>query len=522
MDGSQNSSTSNAPPPFLTKTYDMVDDSSTDSVVSWSPSNNSFIVWNPPEFARDLLPKYFKHNNFSSFVRQLNTYGFRKVDPDRWEFANEGFLRGQKHLLKNINRRKPTHSHTQTQQQQGQASSVGACVEVGKFGLEEEIERLKRDKNVLMSELVRLRQQQQSTDLQLQTMGQRLQGMEQRQQQMMSFLAKAMQNPGFLAQLVQQNENNIRIAAGNKKRRLPKREVNSQGGRDVPPDGQIVKYQPSLNDAAKAMFMQIFNIDPSSKLESSSNGMENLFLEAGRLSGESIENGGGSSQSKHSGVTLTEMQATSGFSDICVSPDISNVCASSALSKLHCSAGLPEIAVSSALPEMVASSGLPNMQSFSTLAEPIVPCTRVDFPSSQLDLPQIESLASVNPNGSLPSGEYMVPQADSNDVNPEQIAMDMELPIDADNFSAEGNVDIEFDGDDILSGMNDDGFWEQFFTESPDSGDTEEVDSEMNDNLKKDQVEKPHEDGNCHSRQNMDDLTEQMGQLASDSKPTNL
>lgn len=61
-------------PPFLSKTYDMVDDASTDSIVSWSASNKSFIVWNPPEFARDLLPKFFKHNNFSSFIRQLNTY----------------------------------------------------------------------------------------------------------------------------------------------------------------------------------------------------------------------------------------------------------------------------------------------------------------------------------------------------------------------------------------------------------------------------------------------------------------
>lgn len=62
------------PPPFLTKTYDIVDDVSTDEIVSWSRGNNSFVVWDPQVFSITLLPRYFKHNNFSSFVRQLNTY----------------------------------------------------------------------------------------------------------------------------------------------------------------------------------------------------------------------------------------------------------------------------------------------------------------------------------------------------------------------------------------------------------------------------------------------------------------
>ncbi|KQK14979.1 hypothetical protein BRADI_1g19900v3 [Brachypodium distachyon] len=107
------------PAPFLSKTYELVDDPCTDHIVSWGEDEATFVVWRPPEFARDLLPNYFKHNNFSSFVRQLNTYGFRKIVADRWEFANEFFRKGAKHLLAEIHRRKssqpppplPHHHH---------------------------------------------------------------------------------------------------------------------------------------------------------------------------------------------------------------------------------------------------------------------------------------------------------------------------------------------------------------------------------------------------------------------------
>ncbi|KAK3193697.1 hypothetical protein Dsin_025007 [Dipteronia sinensis] len=207
------------PPPFLTKTYDMVDDPNCNHIVSWSRGGSSFVVWDPHAFSTDLLPRYFKHNNFSSFVRQLNTYGFRKIDPDRWEFANEGFVRGQKHLLRNIKRRKAPSQPSFPPPQ-----ALGPYVELGRFGLDGgEIDRLVRDKQVLMMELMKLRQQQLNTRACLQVMEQRLQGTEKKQQQMMSFLARAMQNPAFLQQLVQKKEKSKQLeeAILTKKRRRP-------------------------------------------------------------------------------------------------------------------------------------------------------------------------------------------------------------------------------------------------------------------------------------------------------------
>ncbi|KAL6224806.1 hypothetical protein ACLB2K_003661 [Fragaria x ananassa] len=98
------------PAPFLMKTFQLVDDPASDDVISWNESGTAFVVWKTVDFARDMLPNYFKHNNFSSFVRQLNTYGFRKTVPDKWEFANDNFRQGEKELLSEIRRRKSVTS----------------------------------------------------------------------------------------------------------------------------------------------------------------------------------------------------------------------------------------------------------------------------------------------------------------------------------------------------------------------------------------------------------------------------
>ncbi|XP_024994851.1 heat shock factor protein HSF8-like isoform X1 [Cynara cardunculus var. scolymus] len=474
-------STVNAPPPFLVKTYDMVDDPSTDKVVSWSATNNSFVVWDPPEFARDLLPKYFKHNNFSSFVRQLNTYGFRKVDPDRWEFANEGFLRGQKHLLKSIVRRKSASGHNQQPPQpHAQSSSVGACVEVGKFGLEEEVERLKRDKNVLMQELVRLRQQQQTTDNQMQSMVQRLQGMEQRQQQMMSFLAKAVNSPGFLAHFVQQqNESTRLITEGNKKRRYKEDGVVSNDHPSVASsDGRIVKYHPMMNDAAQAMLKQIMKLDNASpRLGTFSNSPDSYLV--GDVSSEARSG---------SGVTLQEVNPpASGQSYL---PAVTGVLS----------------APLEANSEVVATNQFPEASSLVDGQE---------FP----DVSELSCLQDMAPNASVNiSNDYMQSEAQNRALLDPNL-VDEKLSLEIGSFSPD--ADMEWDSN-LLIEMEKyltayDPSLDQFLEQSPEVDTTDEMDSSpVDDHVMKGNESKPSET-EC-SRSQVQQLTTQMGLLASNSR----
>jgi len=64
-------------PPFLTKLCEILTVESSD-VVTFNPEASSFRINNPTTFAKEVLPRYFKHNKLGSFSQQLHTYGFRR------------------------------------------------------------------------------------------------------------------------------------------------------------------------------------------------------------------------------------------------------------------------------------------------------------------------------------------------------------------------------------------------------------------------------------------------------------
>eukprot|EP01036_Dinobryon_divergens_P055383 gene55383-73965_t len=102
-------------PLFLRKTYSMIEGAPYD-IASWSERGETFLIKDPKRFAEETIPLFFKHNNFSSFVRQLNFYGFRKVKSELlvgiqtdenkqwWEFRHPLFQKGKPNLLSEIKR----------------------------------------------------------------------------------------------------------------------------------------------------------------------------------------------------------------------------------------------------------------------------------------------------------------------------------------------------------------------------------------------------------------------------------
>ncbi|CAE6435566.1 unnamed protein product [Rhizoctonia solani] len=112
--GSSNAKPSNNN--FVTKLFQMINDPKSANFIAWNEHGTSFIVQSVGEFSRSILGSHFKHSNFSSFVRQLNMYGFHKVnktprsqrtsqDNQTWEFSHPKFLKGRVDLLDQIKRK---------------------------------------------------------------------------------------------------------------------------------------------------------------------------------------------------------------------------------------------------------------------------------------------------------------------------------------------------------------------------------------------------------------------------------
>jgi heat shock transcription factor len=63
---------------FLFKLNDILNDNNYKNFIHWDTNGKRVIILDVFSLCNIVLPKYYKHNNYSSFVRQLNIYGFHK------------------------------------------------------------------------------------------------------------------------------------------------------------------------------------------------------------------------------------------------------------------------------------------------------------------------------------------------------------------------------------------------------------------------------------------------------------
>lgn len=138
-------------------------------------TGRSFIIHNQIQFAKDLLPLYFKHSNMASFIRQLNMYGFRKVanidqglrtEREEIEFFHDFFVRGQECLLGLIKRKVPSSRAGAHGPEDGQAHSEVLKELLTNAGnmherqeqMDQLLSDMKKENEALWREVARLRQ----------------------------------------------------------------------------------------------------------------------------------------------------------------------------------------------------------------------------------------------------------------------------------------------------------------------------------------------------------------------------
>ncbi|XP_015356314.1 heat shock factor protein 2 isoform X1 [Marmota marmota marmota] len=158
-------------PAFLSKLWTLVEETHTNEFITWSQNGQSFLVLDEQRFAKEILPKYFKHNNMASFVRQLNMYGFRKVvhidsgivKQERdgpVEFQHPYFKQGQDDLLENIKRKVSSSKPEENKIRQEDLTKIISSaqkVQIKQETIESRLSELKSENESLWKEVSELR-----------------------------------------------------------------------------------------------------------------------------------------------------------------------------------------------------------------------------------------------------------------------------------------------------------------------------------------------------------------------------
>ena len=78
---------------FLLKLYEILSKDEYSKIIRWSQNGAYIIISNIDALSKKILPIFFNHQNYSSFVRQLNMYNFHKIrteqDVQEQYFINE-------------------------------------------------------------------------------------------------------------------------------------------------------------------------------------------------------------------------------------------------------------------------------------------------------------------------------------------------------------------------------------------------------------------------------------------------
>lgn len=107
---------------FPSKLYAMLEDAEGQGftcVVSWQPGGRSFNVHDQLRFSNFIMQAYFSQTKYKSFQRQLNIYGWKKVQlgPNKGGYEHKHFVRGQPELCDLIIRKKDLRPRGREQQQ---------------------------------------------------------------------------------------------------------------------------------------------------------------------------------------------------------------------------------------------------------------------------------------------------------------------------------------------------------------------------------------------------------------------